>query len=278
MAVKGIDVSEFAGTIQWDKVKADGIAFAMIRAGYGSSTANLDTQFERNINGALAADVSVGAYWFSYAYTPEMARHEADVLMEVMEPYKGMVSYPLSFDWEADSDRYAREQGVIPTRELITDMAVAFLQELENGGWYAMNYTDLDYYYNQFIADRLAPYDLWLADYNGVTNLPCGMQQTGDSAQINGIESDSIDTDLAFKDYPSIIRRNGLNGYKKESETGEDEGMIYNHIVDVPEWARPTIQKLVDKGYLKGDGKGNLELNETMLRLLVINERAGLYN
>ena len=62
-----------------------------------------------------------------------------------------MVSYPLSFDWEADSDRYAREQGVIPTRELITDMAVAFLQELEKRRLVRNDYSDLDYYYNHLL-------------------------------------------------------------------------------------------------------------------------------
>ena len=53
--------------------------------------------------------------------------------------------------------------------------------------------------------------------------------------------------------------------------------MIYNYIDDnMPEWARPTIQKLVDKGILKGDGDG-LNLDENLMRLLVINDRAGLY-
>lgn len=60
-------------------------------------------------------------------------------------------------------------------------------------------------------------------------------------------------------------------------ESGSDE-MIYNYIDDnMPAWARPTIQKLVDKGYLEGNEKGELNLNDEMLRLLVINDRAGLY-
>ena len=54
--------------------------------------------------------------------------------------------------------------------------------------------------------------------------------------------------------------------------------MIYNYIDEnMPEWARPTIQKLVDKGYLKGDGNG-LGLTDELLRILVINDRAGLYD
>lgn len=54
--------------------------------------------------------------------------------------------------------------------------------------------------------------------------------------------------------------------------------MIYNYIDDnMPEWARPTIQKLVDKGYLKGDEDGKLDLTDEMLRMFVVNDRAGLY-
>lgn len=54
--------------------------------------------------------------------------------------------------------------------------------------------------------------------------------------------------------------------------------MVYNYIDDnMPEWARPTITKLMDKGFLKGDEEGRLNLDENMLRMLVINDRAGVY-
>ena len=52
---------------------------------------------------------------------------------------------------------------------------------------------------------------------------------------------------------------------------------VYNWTVEVPEWARPTVQKLLDKGYLKGNDKGELELTYSILKMLVINDRAGLY-
>lgn len=287
MQIRGIDVSEHDGNIDWQQVREAGIRFAIVRAGFGSSIANRDKQFERNMAGALEADVSVGAYWFSYAYTVDMARNEAHVFMELMEPYRGKTLYPLCFDWEYDSDRYAKEQGITPSDELITDMAIAFLEELEAGGWYAMYYSNLDYYRNKFQTERLWAYDLWLADYSGTPDISCGIQQTGDSGQVGGIDA-RVDTDFAFKDYPSLIKNAGLNGYPLPERVpdGDDTGdnneeasdVIYNHIDQVPEWARPTIQKLVDKGYLKGDENGNLALNDTMLRLLVINDRAGLYN
>ena len=65
--------------------------------------------------------------------------------------------------------------------------------------------------------------------------------------------------------------------FKKTWEAEEME-KIYNWTLEVPKWARPTVQKLLDKGYLKGNDKGELELTYSMLKLLVINDRAGLYD
>ena len=69
MNIKGIDVSVWQGKIDWKKVKASGIVFAMIRVGYGSSQGNdckMDTYFKANVEGALAAGVEVGIYFYSY--------------------------------------------------------------------------------------------------------------------------------------------------------------------------------------------------------------------
>ena len=65
--------------------------------------------------------------------------------------------------------------------------------------------------------------------------------------------------------------------FKKTWEAEEME-KIYNWTLEVPKWARPTVQKLLDKGYLKGNDKGELELTYSMLKLLVVNDRAGLYD
>jgi len=69
-----------------------------------------------------------------------------------------------------------------------------------------------------------------------------------------------------------LINTNNNTNQEEENE------MIYNYIDEnMPAWARPTIQKLMNKGYLKGDDKGELGLNDTMLKIFVINDRAGLY-
>ena len=58
----------------------------------------------------------------------------------------------------------------------------------------------------------------------------------------------------------------------KKTWSDEEMEKVYNWTVEVPEWARPTVQKLLDKGYLQGNDKGELELTYSMLKLLVIND------
>ena len=78
----------------------------------------------------------------------------------------------------------------------------------------------------------------------------------------------------------TTITLKNLYGTPEEfKKTWSDEEMekVYNWTVEVPEWARQTVQKLLDKGYLKGNDKGELELTYSMLKMIVINDRAGLY-
>ena len=71
----GIDVSEHNGGIDWEEIRRAGIAFAIIRLGWGRG--HLDRLFYEHINGALAAGLPVGVYYYSYADTPKAAEDEA---------------------------------------------------------------------------------------------------------------------------------------------------------------------------------------------------------
>ena len=94
----GIDVSYANGTIDWSKVKAAGISFAIIRGGYGRY--QVDSQFENNITGALAQGIPVGIYWFSYALDVAGAKAEAQKCLETIRGYD--VKLPIFFDFEYD--------------------------------------------------------------------------------------------------------------------------------------------------------------------------------
>lgn len=214
--MKGIDVSSHNGAIDWGRVRAAGVAFAILRAGYGRYTSQQDSRFAANAEGALAAGLECGAYWFSYALTPDDAREEARLCAKVIEPYRGRFSFPVWYDYEYDSERYSEEHGVAPDKELRTQLAVAFCAELERLGWRAGIYTNLDYIKNRLDLSRLTAWELWLADYTGGPDVPCGMQQTGSTGRVDGV-SGNVDTDEAFLDYPALMRENGWNGYAKEA-------------------------------------------------------------
>ena len=214
--MKGIDVSSHQGLIDWAKVKAAGIKFAIIRAGYGKYESQVDSRFEQNAFGALSAGLHVGVYWFSYATSPDEAKEEARLCADTIAPYKGKFDFPVYFDYEYDSERYSKEQGITPTQELRESLAEAFCEEIQAHGWRAGVYTNNDYLRNRWRLEMLKQWEIWLADYTGGPDISCGMQQTGSKGRVDGI-SGNVDTDTAFVDYPALIRADGWNGYNKEA-------------------------------------------------------------
>ena len=213
---KGVDVSVFNSQVDFARAKQDGVRFAIVRAGFGNTVEQEDKLFRNHMDAALRAKMDVGAYWFSYARSAEEARTEAQVFLSLMKLYKGRVSYPLYCDYEYASIEYAEKFGIEPDKKLITDIIVAFCEEVEKAGWYAGYYTNLDFIRNRLDMERLKPYDLWLADYNGGPDYHCGMQQITDCGVVEGIVGNT-DIDIAYKDYPAIIREKGLNGFLPES-------------------------------------------------------------
>ncbi len=216
--MRGIDVSKYnnkGNPIDWGKVDASGIDFALIRAGFGNDISQKDPKFEENVQGALAHKLHVGAYWFSYAVSVADAQKEAEVFKKILVPYKGKIDFPVAFDYEYDSITYAQKKGANPTNALIDSMARAFMDSMRADGWFVNLYTNMDFIKSgRFSADTCSKYDVWLADYNGAPDYPCGIQQTGSTGTVPGIDG-PVDMDTAFKDYPAIIRSGGYNGFPK---------------------------------------------------------------
>ena len=209
---KGIDVSEWQGTIDWDKVKAAGIEFAMIKAGSGRN--RVDPEFKRNISECNRLGIPCGVYWFSYAYTEELAHNEAKYCLEAIAPYK--LDYPVAFDFEYDSVNNAAKLGIEITREMASSFARAFLEDIEAARYYAMLYTNSDYLKRYFDQDLAKRYDVWLAMWQANPNLndkptqAGGIWQYSDTGNVPGISA-RVDLDAAYYDYPGIISANGLN-------------------------------------------------------------------
>ena len=118
----GIDVSEHQENINWSTVKASGIQYAMIRSGYGRDISQIDDYFEQNYAGAVANDIPVGIYYYSYADSPEDAVREARVCLQILNGRP--VTLPVAYDIEDES-----QNGM--TREMLTDVAIAFCDEIK---------------------------------------------------------------------------------------------------------------------------------------------------
>lgn len=209
--IKGIDVSSWQGNIDFAKVKASGIDFVIIRAGYGRETRQNDNCFELNYRNAKAAGLDVGAYWYSYADSAEDAVKEAKACMEVIKGKK--FEYPIYFDLEEQS-QFAKG------RNFCDSVIKAFCGELERNGYLAGLYCST-YYLNNYISNAVAgKYALWVAQYNyrcTYTANKYGIWQYSSEGRINGI-SGNVDMDYCYTDYQNIVKTGGFNGYKKAAK------------------------------------------------------------
>lgn len=207
MQRKGIDVSTWQGDINWNKVKADGIEFAMLRSSFGKENPDkqTDNKFWQNYRNAKAAGVPIGAYHYSYATTVEDAKKEADFFLSIVKGCQ--FEYPIAFDIEDPSQMYLG-------KDRITDIIMTFCERVQAAGYYVSLYTNLDWISNRIDMSRAKAFDIWLAQWSSKPTYSgnFGMWQYTSSGSVNGI-SGNVDMNIAYYDYPSIIKAAGLNGF-----------------------------------------------------------------
>lgn len=209
MSIKGIDVSVHNGKVDWESIDCD---FAMLRIGYGN--ANQDGCLEHNVENCK---VPYGMYHFSYAYTVERAEKEAEFVLDILESVRAKPSLPIFYDWEYDSDRYAKEQGVKVDKDLFCKMAVAFMDKLKEAGYKVGIYYNFDYkknYCNETVLDK-AKYYQWLAFYNDTLNDTenYDIWQNSDKGTVTGFKGD---TNFLFNE--DLIDKDALVVEEKEEE------------------------------------------------------------
>ncbi len=220
MSKKGIDVSYAQGKIDWEKVKKSGVEFAMIRACYGwDNDEQIDRYFRSNVAGCEAEGLPYGLYHYSYAKTPEEAKKEARFFLRVIKGMKP--EYPVMFDLE---DASQQRLG----KETLTAIAKAFLSEVESAGYYAMLYANKYWLTGLLDMSQLEKYDVWLAQWSGQASYTggYGMWQYSPSGSVPGIEG-PVDLDLAYRDYPAIIKGAGKNGWADDSTPAPDYRGLY---------------------------------------------------
>ena len=202
----GIDVSVYQGEVDWEAVKDSGVEFAIIRAGYGRHLNQEDKYFDVNMQNAKAAGIDCGAYWFSYATTPEAAVLEADVFYEVIKDYQ--FEYPVFFDYETSAQYMLKP-------EESTAIIQAFCKRMESYGYYVSLCSYVNFLNNRIEPTVFDDYDTWIAHYN--VDVPdfeydYGMWQYSCTGTVPGIDAE-VDLNYAYKDYPQIMLNYDLNGF-----------------------------------------------------------------
>ena len=188
MAKKIVDISYHNGSVNFSKMKNDGIAGVIIRAGYGQG--NTDKKFKSYIEDALDANLPVGIYWFSYAYTASMAKKEAEYCYRLIKNYK--ITLPVFFDWEYDSERYAKEHGVRASKSLVTNMTKKFCDYLIEKGYETGYYFNLDYKNRGLIdTNALKSYYTWYARYTSVKQTAYDLWQFTETGKVDGISGNA---------------------------------------------------------------------------------------
>ena len=196
---RGIDVSHHQSYIDWPKVAESGVRFAMIRVGYrGIETAELymDDRAIENLQGALAAGIKVGVYFFSQAITEEEAVEEAEYVLEIIKDYH--ITMPVVFDWEwVRDDVRTADVG----QDLLTKITAAFCARVERAGYTPMFYFNLSQGKDMLHLEKLTDYQFWLAMYRERMDYPYKLkmwQYTCEGA-VPGIKG-NVDIDLYFPD------------------------------------------------------------------------------
>ena len=274
---KGVDISAANGDVDLAKVKAAGYDFVMIKCGIGNDDVTQDdSQFENNVRKAEALGMPWGAWLYSYALNEQEARSEAAHVIRLLKGKRPTL--PVALDME-DADGYHVRNGGWNFHTVNTVCKV-FLAEIEKAGFYPMLYTGFEGIDNYISSEIVNKYDIWFAQWNRVCQYDgnnLGMWQYG--GEVNYLESNSIpgvgviDKDRCFKDYPSIIKNGGYNGWKG-SEPSESNSAVRiktdsklrseaycggNSRIITTVKKGTAVSHLIDDGYgwskIKADGK-----------------------
>lgn len=212
--MKGIDVSNWQGNIDWEAVKESDVEFAIIKAGGSDAGFYRDSKFEKNYAEAKAVGMPVGAYYYvgkkCISYEDGVA--DAKRFIEILTDKS--FEYPVYIDLESTS---------IADKAGATQACIGFVKTMEAAGYYCGIYaSDISGFKDRLIISELEYIDKWVARYGSSPTYvkSYGMWQCSDSGKVDGI-SGKVDINESYKDYPTIIKAAGLNGFKAAEQPQE---------------------------------------------------------
>lgn len=210
MKIKGIDVSKHNGSIDWGKVKNDGVEFAIIRIGYGGSAPVKDERFEENYKNAKANGLKVGTYLYSYANS------ESDVEAEVNSILKWLdgKTFDLPFYLDVEDNK---TQGKLSVNEL-TNYVYNICERIEKAGYFTGIYASKNWLETKLDMNKLNRFTVWLAQWssNPTYQGTYGMWQYTSDGSINGI-SGRVDMNYQLKELGGSLNITSNNENSKKS-------------------------------------------------------------
>lgn len=192
----GIDVSKYQGNINWRKVAAAGVKFAMLRAvSTNKNGIYIDPTFEQNYKGARENGIPVGVYFFTCAQDEATQNKEFEMLFKALDGKT--LQYPVALDIE---DKNTASIG----KDKLTALVKRGLDIIDQRGYKPMLYTYTNYKAAYLDMTKLAAYDLWLADYRVGVNQKgkCQMWQYSSKGAVAGING-NCDMNWCYKAYAS---------------------------------------------------------------------------
>ena len=184
--MKGIDVSEHNGNINWAKVAKSDVDYAIIRVGYGDNyTYQDDTYFKKNVRGCIDNKIPFGVYIYSYAVNTSMAKSEANHVLRLINGLK--LDFPVYFDMEDNSQLNGTNNA---TRGAI---AKTFCNAITAKGYKVGIYANLNWW-NNYLTDKAfnnSKWYKWVAQYNSQCDYKGTYQmwQSTSSGVIDGVSS-----------------------------------------------------------------------------------------
>lgn len=223
---KGVDISYAQGDINLSKIKVAGYGWVMIRCGQGGSNRITDNQFSTNVRKAESLGMPWGAYLFTEACSTAMIKDEIAKIDKLLKAEKAKgykPTLPIALDVEYESHIV---NGGGWNEDNISNITAIYAEEMRELGYYPMIYANYSTLKNWVDSNTVENCDIWLAQYNiqpdWKKNLCMWQFSDGDYDKveykplIDGF-SDPIDKDIVYKDYPSIIKNGGYNGWSKSS-------------------------------------------------------------
>lgn len=218
---KAIDVSDYQGAIDWGKVKAAGIDYAIIKSSLGSDLpSQVDAFFHQNVKACIKNNIAFGTYHFAYFVNEQKAKEEADFACRLAEEYKQYVKF-IALDVEGDSERYAKDMGYSPNW---TKCCLAFLERVKSKGFTPVLYSNQSWLESKLDKSQFSKYKLWYAAYGAdKPKYSCAIWQYGDSGKVSGVNG-NVDMNYVYDE--SIFKATARTTVKSPIKPSEQAKTI----------------------------------------------------